>query len=428
MKNTFGAALTITLFGESHGPAIGAVIDGLSPGIKIDMDYVNAKLSQRKAVGKISTGRQEADEVEILSGVFEGRTSGTPLTLLIRNADTRSKDYSRMRYLARPSHADYTAEIKYGGYQDYRGGGHFSGRITAPIVAAGAIVMRALEEKGIYIGTHIKSCHGICDREFGEFYYEKPAGVTAEKVNGSTDKEEDRTNEAKKDTGKLKISTEEVKTCAENAKNTAAAEKYASSLEEDLKYLGQAAFPVLDTAAAQAMRAEIEKAAADGDSVGGILETAVCGIPAGVGEPWFDTVESVLSHGIFAIPAVKGIEFGAGFALAGMLGSEANDPFRWAKDRAVTATNNNGGINGGITNGMPIVFRTAIKPTPSIYKKQDTVDFHAGENCELVIEGRHDPAIIHRARVVVDAVTALVLGDMLTLRYGTDFLAKERCL
>ncbi len=392
MKNTFGTVLTITLFGESHGPAIGAVLDGLSPGIEIDMDYINAKLSQRKAVGKISTGRQEADEVEILSGVFEGRTSGTPLALLIRNADTRSKDYSRMRYIARPSHADYTAEIKYGGFQDYRGGGHFSGRITAPIVAAGAIVMRALEEKGIYIGTHIKSCHGICDREFGKITPTSDGNKTIVK-------------------------------CASSLENEESAAGCTNELKADLKYLGKAAFPVLDEAAAQSMRAEIEKAAADGDSVGGVLETAVCGIPAGVGEPWFDTVESVLSHGIFAIPAVKGIEFGAGFALAGMLGSEANDPFRWAGDRAVTATNNNGGINGGITNGMPIVFRTVIKPTPSIYKQQDTVDFHAGENCELAIEGRHDPAIIHRARVVVDAVTALVLGDLLTLRYGTDFLA-----
>ena len=284
---------------------------------------------------------------------------------MIRNQDTKSKDYSKMQYTARPAHADYTANCKYGGFQDYRGGGHFSGRITAPIVAAGAIVMHALEEKGICIGTHIKKCHGISDRNF-------------------------------------------------------------ENLETDLKYLDMAEFPVLDEASAAAMRNEIEKAAAEGDSVGGLLETLVTGIPAGVGEPWFDTLEGMLAHGIFSIPAVKGIEFGAGFAIADMLGSEANDPFRWEDGRAVTTSNNNGGINGGITNGMPVVFRTAVKPTPSIYKKQDTIDFRQGQNKELVIEGRHDPAIIHRARAVADAVTALVIGDLLTVKFGTDYLRSSR--
>ena len=361
MKNIFGSNLTLTLFGESHGTAIGAVLDGLAPGIRIDMEYIQQKMQQRKAVGKISTKRQEADEVEILSGVFNGYTTGTPLALVIHNQDTKSKDYSKMQYTARPSHADYTANCKYGGFQDYRGGGHFSGRITAPVVAAGAIILHALEEKNIHIGTHIKQCHGICDREF-------------------------------------------------------------ENLNEDLKMLAESDFPVLDSSAASAIRADIERMAAEGDSVGGVLETAVSGIPAGVGEPWFDTLESILAHGLFSIPAVKGVEFGAGFAIADMTGSEANDAFRWESGKAVTVTNNNGGINGGITNGMPVLFRTAVKPTPSIYKKQDTIDFQKGENKELVIEGRHDPAIIHRARVVVDAMTALVIGDLLTGRMGTDYL------
>lgn len=363
MKNTFGNAVSITIFGESHGPAIGAVIDGLSPGIEIDEEYIKAKMDLRRAVGKISTARREADEVEFLSGVFEGHTTGTPLTLVIRNQNTRSGDYSKMANLPRPSHADYTARCKYEGFEDYRGGGHFSGRITAGLVAAGAVVMKALEAKGIYIGTHILNCHGVSDRNFDETGY-----------------------------------------------------------AEDIKALSRSQFPVLEEAAKDAMMAEIEKAAKDGDSVGGILQTAVVGLPAGLGEPWFDTVEGMLSHGIFAIPAIKGIEFGAGFAFAGMKGSEANDGFLYEKDKVITASNNNGGINGGITNGMPVVFQTVVKPTPSIFKEQNTVNLEKKENAKLLLEGRHDPAIIHRARAVVDAVTALVISDMLVQRFGTDAL------
>lgn len=363
MKNTFGNAVSVTIFGESHGPAIGAVIDGLSPGIKIDEEYIKAKMNLRRAVGKISTARHEADEVEFLSGVFEGHTTGTPLTLVIRNQNTRSGDYSKTANLPRPSHADYTARCKYEGFEDYRGGGHFSGRITAALVAAGAVVMKALEEKGIYIGTHILNCHGVSDRGFDETGY-----------------------------------------------------------AEDIKALSRSQFPVLEEAAKDAMMAEIEKAAKEGDSVGGILQTAVIGLPAGLGEPWFDTVEGMLSHGIFSIPAVKGIEFGAGFDFAGMKGSEANDAFVYEKDKVVTTSNNNGGINGGITNGMPVVFRTVVKPTPSIFKEQNTVNLEKQENAKLLLEGRHDPAIIHRARVVVDAVTALVISDMLVQRFGTDAL------
>ncbi len=363
MKNTFGMALTVTLFGESHGPAIGAVVDGIAPGIKVDLEYIEKKMDKRRPYGKISTPRQETDKVEILSGVFNGYTTGTPLCVVIKNENIKSKDYDAMSRVARPSHADLTANYKYGGFEDFRGGGHFSGRITAALVAVGAILMSALESKGIYIGTHIKSCYEISDREFGDYL-------------------------------------------------------------RDIKTLDELKFPVLDSEKADNMRTAIEEAAKEGDSLGGILETAVVGMPVGVGEPWFDTVESMLAHAIFAVPAVKGIEFGAGFDITKMKGSEANDVFRYEGTDIVTTTNNSGGINGGITNGMPIIFRSAIKPTPSIFKTQETVDFKKAENTELNLQGRHDPAIVHRARAVVDAMTAITLADLLTARFGTDYLAK----
>lgn len=376
MKNTFGNALTVTIFGESHGAAVGAVLDGITPGTLIDEEYIKAMMDKRRAYGKISTARQEADEVEILSGVFEGRATGTPLTLLIRNADTHSSDYSAMKSIARPSHADYTANCRYGGFQDYRGGGHFSGRITAALVAAGAIVMQELEEKGIYIGTHIASCHGVNDRSFEGLC---PAGQ-------------------------------------ESLGMSNGAESFKEPLMRDIEYLRNEKFPVLDAAAAEAMRTEIEKAAGEGDSVGGILETAIAGLPAGLGEPWFDTLEGMLAHIAFSVPAVKGIEFGAGFRFAEMKGSEANDAFRYENGEVVTLTNNNGGINGGISNGMPVVFRTAVKPTPSIFKTQQTIDFAEKENTELSLKGRHDPAVIHRAAVVMDAAAALAVADMMAMR------------
>jgi len=361
MKNTFGNALTVTLFGESHGPAIGAVLDGLAPGIKIDEEYISEKLDQRRPVGKISTPRKEEDKPEIISGVFNGYTTGTPLCLIIKNENMKSGDYDSVSRLARPSHADLTARYKYGGFEDYRGGGHFSGRITAALVAAGSIVRKAMEEKGIFIGTHISECAGVRDKGFAD-------------------------------------------------------------LSSELLTVSQKDFPVIDEQAAVKMRAAIEAAAAEGDSVGGILETAVTGMPCGVGEPWFDTAESMLAHAIFAVPGVKGIEFGAGFDICRMKGSQANDTMKYDGDKVVTATNNSGGINGGITNGMPIIFRTAIKPTPSIFKAQETVDMLQRENAVLELKGRHDPAIVHRARAVVDAVTALVLADLLIVRFGTDYL------
>ena len=266
MKNTFGNIISITLFGESHGEYIGAVLDGVCAGISVDEEYIAKKLGQRKPHGAISTKRCEPDKVEIVSGVYNGVTTGTPITLLIKNTNVSSKDYSILKDTPRPSHADYVAEVKYGGNQDYRGGGHFSGRLTAPIVAAGAIISRALLNKGIRVGTHIKSLHGVKDRAFSDY-------------------------------------------------------------EADIKELDEKLFPVLDEKAAADMTDEILKAAKNGDSVGGVLETAILGVPAGVGEPWFDSLESTLSHALFSIPGVMGVEFGIGFGFADLFGSEANDPF-----------------------------------------------------------------------------------------------------
>ncbi|MEE0897942.1 MAG: chorismate synthase [Acutalibacteraceae bacterium] len=362
MKNTIGQNVSVTLFGESHGEGIGAVIDGLAAGIEVDESFIENQLDLRRPVGKISTPRVEKDNFKILSGVFEGKTTGTPICIVIPNDNTKSKDYGEIRFKMRPSHADFTANEKYHGFEEYRGGGHFSGRITAGLVAAGAIAINALKKKGIIIGSHISRLGGIADRDFENF-------------------------------------------------------------NEDINALNQMQFAVLDGKKAEEMQDRIMKVRAEGDSVGGVIETAVVGLPAGVGEPWFDTVESMISHAIFAIPAVKGIEFGAGFSIAEMKGSEANDPFRAVEGKIVTETNRNGGINGGITNGMPVIFRTAIKPTPTISKEQNTVDIRDNSNTTLMAHGRHDPCIVHRARVVVDSVTAIVLLDLLSSRFGTDWMA-----
>ncbi|MBR0352556.1 MAG: chorismate synthase [Oscillospiraceae bacterium] len=361
MKNTFGSSVCVTLFGESHGPAVGAVVDGLAPGIQADMEFIRHQLSLRRPYGRISTPRVEVDDFEILSGVFNGKTTGTPLCIVIRNTDTKSRDYEATRALARPGHADFTAYEKYHGFEDPRGGGHFSGRITAALTAAGAVALTALRIKGIAIGTHIASCGGIKDRTFSE-------------------------------------------------------------LETDIRRLNEMPFAVLDEDAGEKMKEVIAAAAEDGDSVGGVLETAVTGVPAGIGEPWFDTVEGLLAHGLFSVPGIKGVQFGAGFDLADSRGSIFNDPFCMEGDCIKTRGNNNGGVNGGISNGMPIVFRCAVKPTPSIFREQGTVDFMERKDAQIRLSGRHDPAIIHRARVVVDSVTALVLCDLLAQRFGTDWL------
>ncbi len=366
MKNTFGNNISLTLFGESHGSEIGAVLDGIAPGIKIDEKFIRHQLSLRRPSGAISTSRVEKDEFRIVSGVFEGYTTGTPICIIIPNENTKSKDYSKTKDLVRPGHADYAARCKYHGFEDYRGGGHFSGRLTAPVVAACAILISALREKGILIGTHIASLGTLQDAEFD-----------------------------------------------------------VNCLERDIKSLSKAEFPILDKVIENLMKEEILKAKSEGDSLGGVLETMILGVPAGVGEPWFDSIESMISHAMFSIPAIKGVEFGDGFGLSAMKGSQANDAFEMDGDKVVTLTNHNGGVNGGISNGMPILFRCAVKPTPSIYKEQKTVDMAKGEDATLSLEGRHDPAIIHRARVVVDSMAAFVIADLLVGRYGTDFLVKE---
>lgn len=356
MNNTIGNLITLTVFGESHGPAIGGVLDGLPPGLVVDEAYIASQMDLRRAVGKISTGRHEADVPKFLSGVKNGRTEGTPMAFMIRNSDVKRSDYDMLAETARPSHADYTGHVKYSGFQDASGGGHFSGRLTAVITAAGAILRQALEQKGILIGTHIRSLHGIEDDPFLQ-----------------------------------------------------------NELVQQIRALNAKDFAVLNEETGKQMIAEIEHAASLHDSLGGILETAVSGLPAGIGEPMFDSLESRLSHALFSIPAVKGVEFGSGWELAQMYGSEANDAFGIEDGQVITLTNHNGGINGGISNGMPVLFRTVIKPTPSIARSQKTVNFRTMEETEITIKGRHDPAIVHRARVVQDTMTALVLADLLEI-------------
>ena len=368
MKNTLGENFCVTIFGESHGPYIGVVLDGIAPGIEVNKDFINHQLDLRRPSGKISTKRVETDEFILASGVFNDKTTGTPLTILIPNSVQHSKDYEKTATLARPGHADYTANVKYHGFQDFRGGGHFSGRITAALVAAGGIIIPELEKKGIKIGTHIKSLGGIKDRNFEDY-------------------------------------------------------------QKDIDFLDGTNFPVLDADKSEQMKTLAEKIAAEGDSVGGVLESVILGMPAGVGEPWFGTLESELSYALFSIPAIKGVQFGDGFDMVDSFGSEFNDSLQIIQDngksKVITKTNHNGGINGGISNGMPILFRCAVKPTPSIYKTQDTIDMFKNENAKLNIQGRHDPAIIHRARIVVDSVVSFVIYDALAGRFGTDFFGEK---
>lgn len=361
MKNTFGQSISLTVFGESHGAGVGVVLDGLCSGLDVNDASIKTALSRRAPSTSTDTARRERDAYQILSGVFNGKTTGTPICIFIPNENTDSKAYEYG--IARPSHADYAAFCKYGGYEDYRGGGHFSGRVTAGIVATGAILKDALKGLGISIGTHILECANVRDNEFND-------------------------------------------------------------IQNEVLSLDCAKFPVLNEDKAKEMIACVEQARANLDSVGGITQTAIVGLPAGVGEPMFDSVEGMLSHAMFAIGAVKGIEFGKGFELGKMLGSSANDAFVIEDGKVKTSTNNNGGINGGITNGMPVLFNLAIKPTPSIAKKQNTVDFVNGKQSEIEIVGRHDPAIVRRICPVVDSVSALVVCDLLAQRYGTDVFKK----
>lgn len=369
MKNTFGNSVTVTLFGESHGEEIGCVIDGLAPGISVSLDAIAAALERRRPKDCLSTPRREPDHFRVVSGVYGGKTTGTPITVLIPNTVQKSADYENAPRLARPGHADYTAHARYGGYEDPRGGGHFSGRLTAPLVAAGAIAAEALRLQGITVGTHISAIAGISDTPFPED---------------------------------------------------------AQALRTVLEALPDRPFPVLDEKQGEKMKAAILSAKEEGDSVGGILETAVTGMPRGVGEPFFDSVESRLSHMLFSVPAVKGVEFGDGFALSAMRGSEANDAMTAENGIVRQLTNRMGGIYGGITSGAPIRFRTAFKPTPSIFKPQQTIDINEYTSATLSLKGRHDPCIVQRAAPVVDAVTALVLVDLLTEAFGEHFLSPNK--
>lgn len=367
MKNNFGTNISMTIFGESHGPCIGITLDGLPAGFKINLERIKEDMEKRKAKGSISTQRHEDDEVEIVSGFFNGYTTGTTLTILIQNKNTQSKDYSDIQYRLRPGHADFSAYEKYHGFQDYRGGGHFSGRLTAPIVAAGSICRQILETKNILIGSHIEQLYALHDAPFSNNIDE---------------------------------------------------------LKKQIQTLNKKEFATLDEQVAQNMEQAILEAKNEQDSIGGILESAIINLPAGMGEPFFDSIESILAHLLFSIPAVKGVSFGAGFQMAAKKGSEANDAFIM-NDTIQTKTNNNGGINGGISNGMPIIIHTCIKPTPSIYKTQETVDYKTKESQTLNIKGRHDPCILHRARIVVDSMIAFGILDLLMSNNANNILEKE---
>lgn len=354
--NIYGEQLKLSIFGESHGPAIGIVVDGLPPGLPIDEAFI-AREMQRRAPGNshLSTPRKEADQVEILSGSFRGTTTGAPLCATIRNANTRSRDYEPS--LPRPGHADLAAYWKYCGCSDYRGGGHFSGRLTAPLVFAGALCKQLLSRHAIFVGAHIQ--------QIGSF----------------------------------------------------AGPRFSQPTKELLDALRQSPFPTLSQDSRNAMEQQILEAKSEGDSVGGIIEACALGVPAGLGSPFFGSVESRLSSLLFSIPAVKGVEFGDGFSIASLRGSQANDPIVLAEDGSIrTATNRNGGINGGITNAMPLVCRVAIKPTPSIALAQQTVDLSLNRSATLAVRGRHDPCIVPRAVSVVEAALAICLCDLLLCR------------
>ncbi len=342
-----------TVFGESHGPAIGVVLEGVPAGLELNMEAMAKELSRRapKPDG-LSTARRETDEVHVLSGLFEGKTTGTPLTLVIQNGDQHSSDYEDIRYIPRPGHGDYAGFVQSKGNLDYRGGGHFSGRLTAPLVAAGAVARQLLARREIWVGSHISAIYGVSDAVLNE--------------------------------------------------------------AEELRELGDKPFPVLNDAKGEQMRQAIREAKEEGDSVGGSIECAVVGLPAGLGAPDFGrNVEGIFSQYLFAVPAVKAVCFGAGVALSYMRGTEANDPFEVRDGKVVTRTNHAGGVNGGITNGMPVLFEVTLRPTPSIALPQESVDLRTGEETELEIRGRHDPCVVHRAVPVIEAAAALAACEVL---------------
>ena len=356
MASYFGKHIHVSVFGQSHAPAIGVTVDGLPAGEAVDLEELQRFL-QRRAPGRdaTSTPRKEGDVPKILCGLVDNITCGAPLAAVIENTNTRSRDYDELRDKPRPAHADFTAQVKYGGCQDVRGGGHFSGRLTAPLCIAGGIAIQILARRGIHIGAHIRSIANVEDRPF------QPLGEPLEVLEG----------------------------------------------------VKRTPFPVLEERAGERMRAAILQAREAGDSVGGVVECIAQGAPAGLGNPMFQGLESQFSAALFAIPAVKGVEFGSGFEAARMRGSEHNDPFVVEEGTIRTKTNHAGGILGGISSGMPILFRAAFKPTPSIAQTQHTVRLSTGTEEDLQITGRHDPCIVPRAVPVVEAVTALVLLDAL---------------
>lgn len=356
MPSVFGENIRVSIFGQSHSEAIGVVVDGLPAGFEVDMDALNAFLARRApGQGRFTTARKESDLPEFVSGIVDGVTCGAPLCALIRNKDTRSGDYADLRDHPRPSHADYPAYVKFGAAHDIRGGGHFSGRLTAPLCIAGGIALQMLARRGVRVGAHLCSVGDVQDERFD------PATVS----------------------------------------------------ERDFERIAANGFPVLDEMAGARMFDAIERARMDADSIGGTIECAATGLPAGLGDALFGGLEGRLSQALFGIPAVKGVEFGSGFDGARMRGSENNDPFVMQEGSVRTLTNNAGGILGGITTGMPLIMRVAIKPTPSIGRAQRSVSLSEGEPYELTIRGRHDPCIAPRAVPVVEAAAALVLLDMM---------------
>lgn len=353
MSSTYGESLKLSIFGQSHGPAIGMTLDGIPAGLTVDLEKLQEFLN-RRAPGQHdwATPRREEDKPEFLAGIVDGFTCGAPIAAIIHNKNTRSGDYANLKDCPRPGHADYTAQIKYGGFQDAAGGGHFSGRLTAPLCIAGGLCLQWLDEMGIRIGARIASIGGLCDKAFFD-----PVDPQLDQV------------------------------CKD--------------------------FPALSPTAAEQMKGFIESVKASGDSVGGIIECAVVGLPAGLGEPMFGGMESRIAQIMYGIPAVKSLDFGAGYASGYMRGSQCNDSFTIHDGEVKTLTNHAGGILGGITNGMPVIFQVAIKPTPSISQPQKSVSLSRQENQELTVQGRHDPCIVPRAVPVVEAAAALAIYDLI---------------
>lgn len=365
MSGISGKNIELSIFGESHGKGIGIIINGLPPGIKLDFDYINNEM-QRRAPGqnRLSTTRKERDNFEIISGFFNNKTTGTPLCCIIWNEDTQSKDYHSIKNIMRPGHADFSGYMKYHGYNDYRGGGHFSGRLTAPLVFAGAIAKWILQKQHIYIGSHIKSIGHIKEHNFD----------------------------------------------------------WVNIDDKHLELLNTKKFPVLDIEVGKKMEEFILSVKKEGDSIGGIVETAITNISPGIGEPFFHSVEGMISKYLFSIPSIKGVEFGAGFNITEMKGSEANDTYYIDNNKVKTTSNNNGGLLGGITNGMPVVFKTAIKPTSSIEKIQKTIDIASKEEINLSVKGRHDPCIVPRVIPVIESVACLCILDLICERNGAEWM------